>query len=430
MHSVTMLGPIVYRHIDRPRLLGPLVCPVCGTEQVAFHSCRRRLVEHPDVEQPTYLVLKLPKYVCLNPDCARTSFTPLVAEAAPYAHTSRLLQGMSSQLYRGGKLALREVEGQLRTLVHTGTGKSSVWRWHQASLAQDYPCPGRLPFSSVLCIDEVYDQVAGHRLPVFCCVDPVANITIRIPIAQADAATLAQAMEQVRALGANPTVIVSDLWTAYPAALRQVWPKARRQLCWFHVMQWVTRTLARLLKAYGATLPADQRRELNRLRFLLLAVPERQARLSRRQQATLTRAWALIQDSVVEEAILLRNDLRTVLNSSDTGWEARRQFDRLRRTWPERFHPWTFRLGEPLPATPSSPPATGLRAYLEQIMAFFVRHFERMITYLDHPGVPRTSNHAERENRRYRQVARSRYGWKSRHGQRAMLVALQGFDSS
>ncbi len=63
-------------------------------------------------------------------------------------------------------------------------------------------------------------------------------------------------------------------------------------------------------------------------------------------------------------------------------------------------------------------------------MAFFVRHFEQLITYLDHPGVPRTSNHAERANRRYRQIARSRYGWKTTHGQRAMLVALQGFDTS
>ena len=49
-------------------------------------------------------------------------------------------------------------------------------------------------------------------------------------------------------------------------------------------------------------------------------------------------------------------------------------------------------------------------------MAFFVRHFERMITDLGHPGVPRTSNHVERENRCYRQVARSRYGWKTKHG--------------
>lgn len=430
MLSVTVVGPVVYRHLDRPQRRGPVVCPTCQSDQVAFHSFRHRTVEHLDVEQPTYLVLKVAKYACRNAACSRKYFTPPIAEAAPFAHTSRRLQQTSSQLYRGGKLALRDVEVQLRSILHTGTGKSSVLRWHQASLPEDYPQPERLPFSSVLCIDEVYETVDGTRLPLFCCVDPIAQITIRIPIAKADAATLAGAMQQVRAFGANPTVIVSDLWAAYPEALRQVWPKARRQLCWFHVMQWVTRKLARLLKEYGAILPVAQRKELNRLRFLLLASPEKQEHLNKHQQTALTEAWDLIRGSVVEEAIQLRNDLRGVLTSRTDAWEARRAFDQLRQSWPDRFHPFTFRLGEPLPDPPSSEPAPGLRAYLEDIMAFFVRHFEQMITYLEHPGVPRTNNHAERANRRYRAVSRNRYGWKTAQGQRAMLIVLQGFDSS
>ena len=63
-------------------------------------------------------------------------------------------------------------------------------------------------------------------------------------------------------------------------------------------------------------------------------------------------------------------------------------------------------------------------------MAFFVQHFEQLITYLDQPGVPRTSNHAERANRHYRACTRPRYGWKTRAGQQALLIVLQGFDSS
>jgi hypothetical protein len=239
-------------------------------------------------------------------------------------------------------------------------------------------------------------------------------------------------MRQVQALGAAPRVIVSDLWAAYPAALAAVWPQAHRQLCWFHVMQWVTRQLARLLKHYGQTLPEADRKELNRLRFLLLASPEKQARLGPRARAALARAWERIADSVVAEAIQLRNDLRAVLNTSTTRAEAREQFDQLRQSWPARFQPWTWRPGTPLepPQAPETESATGLREYLEAIMAFFVRHFEMMITYLGQPGVPRTNNHAERENRRYRAVARPRYGWATARGQRAMLIALQGFDSS
>ncbi len=299
MLSVTTVDGVAYRHVPQPQRVGPLVCPECGTHEVRFHSLRHRMVEHLSVEQPTYLVLTVPKYACRNTACARKYFTPPIAEAAAYAHTSSTLQRTSNQLYRCGKLALRDVEAQLRTILHTATGKSSVLRWHQASISEDYPQPGQLSFSSVLCIDEVYDTIAGKRLPLFCCVDPIAAITIRIPIERADAASLAAAMEQVRALGADPRVIVSDLWKAYPEALRQVWPRARRQLCWFHIMQWVTRALARLLKEHGQTLPEADRTELNRLRFLLLASPEKHARFSPRQQDALARACALIQGSVI-----------------------------------------------------------------------------------------------------------------------------------
>jgi hypothetical protein len=50
--------------------------------------------------------------------------------------------------------------------------------------------------------------------------------------------------------------------------------------------------------------------------------------------------------------------------------------------------------------------------------------------------VPRTNTHAERAeraeraDRAERAVSRPRYGWKTKAGQQAMLIALQGFDTS
>ncbi len=353
MESVTLWRGAVYRHHE-PMLVGPLACPVCGAPPGGPRHHRLRCVEHPDADRPTYLALRVAQYPCADPTCPRKSFTPPLAEAPPYAHTSRRLQQIASAVYRQGRAPLRLMATELQTHWHTGTGKSSVLRWHQATVAQDHPRPERLPFSDVLCIDEVYERVAGQRQPIFTCVDPVAGITVRIPVAHADAEHLAAAMRQVQALGAQPRVIVSDLWAAYPEALAAVWPQAQRQLCWFHVMQWVTRQLARVLKQYGQTLPATTRKELNRLRFLLLASPEKQARLGPRAHAALTRAWELIADSVVAEAIRLRNDLRPLLNTSTTRREAREQFDALRRTWPARFHPWAGRPGTPLPPPPGA----------------------------------------------------------------------------
>jgi hypothetical protein len=391
-------------------------------------------------------VLQVAKYACHAAACPRKYFTPASAEAPPHAHTSRALQHVAARQYRRGKLALRDVERQLREDFHTGTGKSSVLRWHHATLAADCPRPERLSFSSVLCIDEVYDHVAGQRVPTWTCVDPLGGITIRVPIARADAPSLAAAMQQVKAVGADPKVIVSDLWAAYPEALAQVWPRAERQLCWFHVMQWVTRKLAELLKAYGETVGADDRTLLHRLRFRLLACPEtlerqRQAgRIGARTEQALGRAWELLRGTVVEEALHLRNDLRSVLNQSTSRTQARARFAALRQTWPAPFRArrgWLdgWRPGHPLPPKPPkpacpAPPSDALHRFLHEIMAFFVRHFEWMITYLDHPGVPRTNNHAERANRRYRAASRPRYGWNTAAGHRALLVALQGFDTS
>jgi transposase len=363
----------------------------------------------------------------------RGSTSPRRSRKPPPTRTARRLQQTAVGLYRRGAAALAAVADQLREFWHTGTGKSSVLRWHRRTVSDDCPRPERLPFSGVLCIDEVYGRVGGKRRPIFTCVDPIAGLTVRIPVERAGAEQLAAAMRQVRALGANPRVVVSDLWAAYPDALRRAWPRAERQLCWFHVMQWVTRKLSELLKRHGEALPEAERKELNRLRFLLLAGPERQARLDGRQRAALARAWELARGTAVEEALQLRTDLRAVLNTSTTRTEARLRFDELRAPWPMRFRPWTWRPGEPLPepaAGARAEGATGLRAYLEDIMAFFVRHFERMITYLGQPGVPRTSNHAERAHRRYRAAARGRYGWVTPAGQQAMLTALQGFDSS
>jgi hypothetical protein len=430
MESVTVLRGVVYRHIQHPGRMGTLACPDCGGARVSFHSFRTRMVEHPDVEMPCYLVLRLSKYACAEPECPRRYFTPPVAEAAPYAHTSRGLQRTAKGLYRRGKNSLVDVQAQMRALLHTGTGKSSVLRWHQGGLEADYPRPERLEFSGVLCIDEVYDRVDGKRRPIFTCVDPIAGITVRILVERADGEGLGAAMEQVRALGAHPKVIVSDLWAAYPGALGRVWPRAERQICWFHVMQWVTRKLSCLIKEHGASLPEEQRKRLNRLRFRLLASPDKQARFSERARAELAEAWELIAGTVVEQAIGLRNDLRSVLNESAYQIEARRRFDKLRSSWPERFRPWSWRPGEPIPEPRAgqTEEAGGLKVYLEEIMAFFVRYFEMMITYLGHPGVPRTNNHSERENRRYRSIARIRYGWGSEDGINGFLIVLQGFD--
>src|SRR5581483_8742755 len=111
MESVTLWQGAVYRHRD-PTLLGPLACPVCGTPPGAPRRRRTRTVEHPDADQPTYLVLRVGQYACGEPTCPRQYFTPPLGEVAPYAHTSRRLQQSATAVYRQGRAPLRLVAAE------------------------------------------------------------------------------------------------------------------------------------------------------------------------------------------------------------------------------------------------------------------------------------------------------------------------------
>jgi hypothetical protein len=120
-------------------------------------------------------------------------------------------------------------------------------------------------------------------------------------------------------------------------------------------------------------------------------------RLSAGTEQALARAWELLRGTLVEEAVRLRDDLRAVLNQSTSRAQARARFDRVRQTWPERFRPPRGRLdgwrpGQPLPPKepktltaaqvpqPTPAPPEELQRFLDEIMAFFVRHFEQMIS--------------------------------------------------
>jgi len=66
-------------------------------------------------------------------------------------------------------------------------------------------------------------------------------------------------------------VIVSDLDKAYPGAISAVFPNAKRQLCWFHIMQIVQKQLNRTFIDWRKTLPKAEKRRLWRMTGKLLS---------------------------------------------------------------------------------------------------------------------------------------------------------------
>jgi len=280
-----------------------------------------------------------------------------------------------------------------------------VLRWRQDELESDYPQVTQLGFSHVLVVDELYSRTAGDKDFVLTCVDPVNHITLRLIIdKKLDADNLGDALQVVKGLGAQPQVIVSDLASYYPEAFAQVWPKAARQLCWFHVMQLVNKYLWEAMSNYTKTLDKEEAKRIRKMRWKLLSGQER---LSQKDAALLREVIASHQGSVLEIGTALRDGLRGVMNLHRGKEEARKALQAL--------------LGDGGRELAQADPS------LAHIVELFDTFFEQMTTYLDDRSVPRTSNHAERDNRKFRSIERKRYGWVTKHGKQAFLIVLQGF---
>lgn len=394
----------VYRHIDRPTFEGELVCPKCGTRDVRLHKYRYRRPQHIHAEKKCRLVIKVPKCQCLNPKCTVKYFTRPIIEARPRARHSQAARGKAKKLYRSGNVSLRGVEAQMREDFHNGAGKSSVLRWHKSELGQDYPELSKLVFSGVLIVDETYSRTAGKRDYVLICVDPINHIAIHLVIEKLDTDSVAEALGAIKDLGANPDVIVSDLAGYYPEAFARVWPKAKRQLCWFHVMQLLNKYLWEAITNYTKKLDKEEAKRIRNMRWKLLSGRER---LSEKDVALLRELMASHRDSVLEIGTALRDGLRQVMNLNRGKEEARKALAAL--------------LGDGGRELAEGDPA------LAHIIKLFDTFFEQMITYMDDRQVPRTSNGAERENRAWRAIERKRYGWVTKNGKEAFLVVKQGF---
>ncbi len=405
MKSITYVAGVIHHHINCPSPDGDLSCPECGQSHTRLFRYRYLTPKHIHADRPCRLIIKVGQYECLNPRCQRKYFTRSIKEVQPHARHSREAKNKAKKLYRKGNASLREVQAQMREDFHNSAGKSSVLRWHQTELESDYPQIARLGFSHVLVVDELYSRTAGNKDFVLTCLDPVNHITLRLIIdKKLDADNLGEALQVVKSLGAEPAVIVSDLASYYPESFAQVWPKAARQLCWFHVMQLVNKYLWEAISNYTKALDKQEAKRIRKMRWKLLSGRER---LSEKDAKLLRELMASHQDSVLEIGTALRDGLREVMNLNLDKEHARRALTAL--------------LGHGGRELAQSDPS------LTHIVELFDNFFEQMITYLDDPSVPRTSNHAERGNRKFRSIERKRYGWVTRGGKQAFLVVLQGF---
>lgn len=270
-------------------------------------------------------------------------------------------------------------------------------------------------FSGTLCVDELH----LGRFTLLLATDPVADLPVGFAlVGRNDKDHMRRFLGNLKAWGLAPKVVVSDGSSLYPAALAELWPAARHQLCVFHALKDINELIVagvrRLARAMARRGKAGRKR--------------RRGRPSKARQA----ARAATGPTLKEKAgLVLKHRFLVVKKTGDMSkeqWEALgRMFDHLpelRTLWyfacevRELFEEgarvqtlWKRRAAllrkEEYQKVPELAKAIGMleAERFRKLVAFTSSEAGRKV---------RTNNHVERANRRLRFWEKLRYKWRRR----------------
>lgn len=178
-------------------------------------------------------------------------------------------------------------------------------------------------------------------------------------------------------MGLRIKVFYVDFWLAYPPAIKAVYPDAQIQYDFFHIIQNIHRHLYKALTAYRKAFKAAQtepdqaemrkalHKKLWQYRYLLFTNEEN---LSVEQRQILDELLQEHADTIVEQIVLFRQQVRTIFNDCDTFALA---LDNLALLMLDGW--------------------ADLANGFEKVMAFLQEHSHNMLTYLRLPGIQRYS---------------------------------------
>lgn len=273
----------------------------------------------------------------------------------------------------------------------------------------------RKHFSGVLCLDELH---LGEQT-LLLCTDPIGDRVVGYLLVKAnDQPHLRRFVLTLAYWGFDPKVVVSDGSSLYPAVLQEVWPKAKHQLCVFHVLQDVTKKVLDGVRA----LRRGKARRGNAGR------KRRRGRPSRKQQAARKRRGP----SAKEKAAFVYKHRYLIVKrpenyeGKDEG-HLRRMYDylpglRVLRSFCLEVYQLfntdqVARLARRRRTLLLKKAEYQQVPQLEEAMGLLEKEkFDKMIAFLEKavPQVVRTNNHVERANRQLRFAEKARYKWRTR----------------
>jgi hypothetical protein len=272
-------------------------------------------------------------------------------------------------------------------------------------------------FSGTLCIDELH--LGRHALLL--ATDSLADEVIGFAlVGDNDLAHLRRFLLTLRAHGFLPEVVITDGSNLYPPALAEVWPRARHQLCVFHVLKGVNekvldavrrlrRRMARRGNAGRRGKPGRPRKGARRRGRRASEGPtakEKAAFLFKRRYLIVKRAEGLDERERADLGRMFEYlpELRTLWEFSQSvyrAWGTQQSLKVARWRWTRLRN---------------KPEYQAVPELAQALEGLGKGKLEKTLAFLAVPAAQRqkTNNHVERMNRRLRFDEKVRYRWRSR----------------
>jgi transposase len=402
-------------------------CPRCGMRGHRKRPLYRR-IRSLAYRQVAYLDIYYAEYEARCSCCQFFRSWPI--DSPPKSQYDDLVRtAVLDRLLEDGLNVLRTINAMNRDfLLHLSEGfVYDCLRWVGCQL--DGAAHRRLlieKFSGTLCIDELH----LGRFTLLLCTDPLADLPVACAlVSRNDQPHMRRFLSNLKSWGLLPWVVVTDDSNLYPTVLADLWPRARHQLCVFHILKnindLIVKAVRRLAHAMARRGKAGRKRK--------------PGRRSHKQQA----AQAASRPTLKKKAgFILKHRFLIVKKTSDLDrqqWETLVQmFDYL----PELRTLWYFacdarRLFEKKARVQTlwQRRAALLRnetykQIFELVKAMEMleeEKFTKAVAFVYSPASERvtTNNHVERANRQLRFKEKVRYKWRRRKWVlRFVLLAL------
>jgi len=398
-------------------------CPHC-CHWAERNEIRSRLFWVPDLCGPCVIEVVGGCYICRRCPPGQQWFMLLPAEFDTRRQYSLLGYRTIVDLVREHRMSVEEAAAVGRKVLHLcELDAATVLAWVRHD-GESLDTKGRLAksaaaFSGELALDEVYDG-EWYQLKA---TDPLNGIELAWKLERGAPSEddVKSFLLDLKAVGIDPKLVVTDGSTLYPSVLAEVWPNAKHQRCVFHFIKQINEDLGKAFWEIYDAMPKppkrkagrpkkrgrpredqrkrDDRQKVRKARFIFL---KRDDRLSDEERALLQEAIELCPGLGVLRCFVLHLH---ELFGPRTERRAQAQERRQAMLNDEAFKTMA-----------------ALSRPLERLRDDDL--FARLTRYLDFDNADKTSNHVERENREFRNRQKTHYRMRSRRSLVALLDLL------